>query len=412
MINAMAGSASAGRVLAVLAMAGTLAIACQPSGSSTPSPSVSDSGQSSPNPALTPPPTPGPPNIVWTDQPFAEIVTAVNVDQGQFVAVGGTSAGLAAWTSSDGVAWAKFSVPAPTLQQLGLDPIFGNPTPDPAMMGRMARIGDTLISLGTFFGPIDFLRPLGWRTTDVLTWEFVVSTNPFYTSGYGAMDLVSSAEELVALNRGFADFQGGTWRWTLATSWVQTTPGTGNFQNSGANINDAVWADDHFVAVGHRNVSSAAASWVSSDGQSWMESPSQPALAGGIMRSVAGAPGGGFVAVGDVAGIPTAWTSADGLTWASVTLPGGGGTAVHGLVALDGGLLAIGDAGAGTLTWTSADGTIWVAGPTLQGTVNRYQAEQGGGETLAAMGDTVVLFVTTGVDPSFQTVLWVGLIQP
>lgn len=361
---------------------------------------------------MTPPPTPGPPSIVWTDQPFAEIVTAVAVDQGQFVAVGGTSAGLAAWTSSDGVAWAKHSVAAPTLQQLGLDPIFGNPQPDPAMMGRLARIGDTLISIGTFFGPIDFLRPLGWRSTDVMTWEFVVSTSPFYTSGYGAMDLVSSGAELVALNRGFAEYQGGTWRWTLQTSWVQTTPGTGDFATSGVNIHDAVWADGLFVAVGNQQAGATAASWVSTNGQTWQSSPAAPALVGGIMRSVAGAPGGGFVAVGDIAGIPTAWTSADGLSWASVTLSGGGGTAVHGLVALDSGLLAIGDAGAGTLTWTSADGTVWVAGPTLQGTVNRYQAEQGGGETLAAMGDTVVLFVTTGADPSFQTVLWMGQVQP
>jgi hypothetical protein len=396
----------------LVALAAALVIGCQPSGSPAPSdsPAASASGQASAE--ASPTPTPGPPNIVWTDQSFAEIVTAVNVDQGQFVAVGGTSAGLASWTSSDGVAWVRHPVPAPSMQQLGLDPIFGNPTPDPAMMGRMARIGDTLISIGTFFGPIDFLRPLGWRTTDVTTWEFIESTNPFYTSGYGAMDLISSGEELVALNRSFSEFTGGTWRWTLATSWVQTTPGTGDFNTSGVNIHDAAWADDHFVAVGDRQAGPTAASWSSTDGQSWQSSPAAPALAGGIMRSVAVAPGGGFVAVGDVAGIPTAWTSADGLTWASVTLPGGGGTAVHGLVAFDSGLLAIGDAGAGTLTWTSADGTVWAAGPTLQGTVNRYQAEQGGGETIAAMGDTVVLFVTTGVDPSFQTVLWVGQIQP
>jgi hypothetical protein len=69
-------------------MAGAMVIACQPTGPSTPSPGASASGQASPSPVLSPTPTPGPPNVVWADQPFPEIVTAVTVDQGQFVAVG------------------------------------------------------------------------------------------------------------------------------------------------------------------------------------------------------------------------------------------------------------------------------------------------------------------------------------
>lgn len=408
----MAGRTSPRRRVALAAIATALAVACQPSGSPAASGSPGASLSGAPSTVASPTLTPGPPNIVWTDQPFAGTVTAVTADLGQFVAVGGSPASLSAWTSVDGTAWAPHSVPTPTAAQLGLDPIFGAPQPDPSMMGRMARFGDTLLSFGTFYGPIDFLRPVGWRTTDVMTWEFIESTNDFFTTGYGVMDLVGSGQELVALNRGFADFQGGTWRWTPATSWVQTTPGTGNFQNSGANIHDAVWANGVFVAVGNRNASSAAASWVSSDGQSWAESPSAPALAGGIMRSVAGALGGGFVAVGDIAGMPTAWTSADGLTWFSVALPGGAGTAVHGLITLDSSLLAIGEAGAGMLTWTSADGTFWQAGPTLAGTVVRHEYEQGGGETLAVNGDTVAFFVRTGVDPTFQTVLWLGQVQP
>lgn len=285
----------------------------------------------------------------------------------------------------------------------------------------MARFGDTLISIGTLFGPIDYLRPLGFRRSNLMVWEFIESTNPFYTSGYGVMDLVSSGEELLALNRGYGEFTGGTWRWTPATSWVQTTPTGTDYTESAATLNDAVWANDQFVVVGQRQASLAAVSWVSANGQSWQEAPADPSLAGGIMRSVTVAPGGGIVAVGESAGQPTAWTSADGLTWAAVPLPGGAGSTVHGLVTLDNGLLAIGEAAAGslTLTWTSTDGAAWVAGPALQGTVNRYQAEQGGGETLAASDGTVtesdgtvMLFVTGGVDPNFQTVLWVGQIQP
>ena len=78
----------------------------------------------------------------------------------------------------------------------------------------------------------------------------------------------------------------------------------------------------------------------------------------------------------------------------------------------DGGLLAIGEAGAGVQTWTSPDGVNWQAGPTLAGTVIRYQFEQGGGETLVADGNTIVLFVVQGVDPNLHTVEWIGQVQP
>jgi hypothetical protein len=236
----------------------------------------------------------------------------------------------------------------------------------------------------------------------------VESTNAFFTDGYGVMDLVGSGSELVALNRGFAEPSGGTWRWTPATSWVQTTPTGTNYAESGLSILDAVWAGEQFVAVGQANLGQTAASWISPTGQTWQAAPSDPTLAGGIMRSVAVAPDGSIVAVGNLAGGATAWTSSDGLSWTSVGLPGGGSAEVHGLASLDGGLLAIGEAGSGVLTWTSPDGMTWQSGPVLQGTVNRYQVDQGGGETLAVNGDTVALFVVQGV----QTVLWLGQVQP
>ena len=47
----------------------------------------------------------------------------------------------------------------------------------------------------------------------------------------------------------------------------------------------------------------------------------------------------------------------------------------------------------------------WTAGPTLSGRT------QGGGETGAALGDTVALFTNQSTDP-VTTVLWVGQVQP
>jgi hypothetical protein len=357
----------------------------------------------------------GPIDITWTDQPAGGLISAVTVDEGQFVAVGGVGAGLAAWTSANGTTWQTHPVTAPTAAQLGIDPSLAsyltNPGVAAAMMGRLARFADTLFSFGTFFGPIDYLRPVGWRTTDAQTWEFIVSSNPFFTDGYGVMDMVASDQELVAANHGFADPSGGTYRWTSSTSWVETTPGGPPYATSGFNVFDLVWTDDQFVAVGDHGPGTSAVSFVSPTGQTWVESPSTAALNGASLRSVAVAPDGTIVAVGSQGGVAQAFTSTDGLAWTPSGLPGGG-TVAHGLVTLDGGLLALGDDGTGTPTWTSPDGVTWTAGQTLAGRVTRWEFEQSGGETGAALGSTVAVFANQGVDPNFTTVLWVGQVQP
>jgi hypothetical protein len=357
----------------------------------------------------------GPIDITWTDQPAGGLVMAVTADQGQFVAVGGIGSGLSAWTSSNGTTWQAHAITPPTPAQLGIDPSLGgyltNPLVAAAMMGRMARFADTLFSFGTFFGPIDFLRPVGWRTTDAQTWEFIVSTNPFFTNGYGVMDLVASDQELLAANHGFPDPSGGTFRWTSSTSWVETTPTGAPYATSGFNVFDLVWTGVQFVAVGDHGSGTDAVSFVSPTGQTWVQSPAASVLTGASMRSVAVAPDGTIVAVGSKGGVPQAFTSTDGLTWSALSLPGGGDVA-HGLIPLDGGLLAIGDDGTNTLTWTSPDGVIWTVGQILSGQVTRWEAEQSGGETGAALGDTVTVFVNQGTDPNLTTVLWVGQIQP
>lgn len=407
-------AASSGRKFGVLALTAALTVACQPTATSTPSSEASPSGSTSPTPAVSPTPTPGPLTIVWTDQPFSGTVSAVTVDQGQFIAVGGTSDSLSAWMSVDGTTWNAYPVSLPTPQQLGVDPFFAeyitNPLTSWLMMGRPARFGDTLLSVGTFPGPNDYLRPVGWRTTDLMNWEFIDSTNSFFTDGYLIADLVSSGDELVAVNSVYGT--GGTWRWTPSTSWVQTAPNLDD-PASWVDILDAVWADPMFVVVGERHPpGSSAVSWVSADGQSWQVSPEASALAGGIMRSVAVAPDGTIVVVGNLANAPTAWTSTDGLTWTSVALPGGGSAVVYGLASLETGLLAIADDVTGVLTWTSRDGVVWNPGPTLSGSSQVRLFHWMGGESVVAKGSTVTLFVEQSSEPNFQTVLWVGQVQP
>jgi len=107
MIGGMDDTALFKRKFCLIALAGALTVACQPSVSPSASgslvPSVTD--QASSTPGFSPTPTAGPISIVWADQTFSGIVTGVTEDQGQFVAVGATASSLASWTSSDGMAW-------------------------------------------------------------------------------------------------------------------------------------------------------------------------------------------------------------------------------------------------------------------------------------------------------------------
>lgn len=76
----------------------------------------------------------------------------------------------------------------------------------------------------------------------------------------------------------------------------------------------------------------------------------------------------GYVAVGLIGDAPVAWSSSDGLEWASQPLPAPPDAVVvpHSVVPIDGGLLAIANSGSGSATWLSADGLNWRLGETLE----------------------------------------------
>jgi hypothetical protein len=158
------------------------------------------------------------------------------------------------------------------------------------------------------------------------------------------------------------------------------------------------------VAVGHSQLSDGtwrAASWASTDGQTWKASDSQASLQGGDMLAVV-AGGPGFVAVGTGADGAAAWTSTDGLTWTAVADgPDLKGATMDAVATTSNGLVAAGYDSDGALVWSSTDGSTWSQDGVLPNAA-KTQAT-----AVASIGSTVV--VVGGASPAGtdQAYIWV-----
>lgn len=382
----------------VTAFLGLLLAACSPPTATEPSAvlgssePVSTATTTSPEAATaTAEPAPsasaGLPAIAWeAPEAFDGQPSEVIVDGETWVAVGwATERGPAAWTSSDARTWERAEV---------IDPL-----PDEMFrgsgLGPTIRLGDSLLSYGTFIGCCDGRGVLGWRSVDGARWEVIESESPLFEKGYFVSGLALGEPALVAIEHQFAQFAGRIWRWTETTSWVETTPGAGSGEGSGLHLQDIVWADGRFVIVGMRgNFDLArpitATSLISTDGETWQEAPPNSEFEDVQLLEVAPMPGGGFITLGtdDAAnggtnGELVAFTSPDGLTWTAADPPAGRGTIPIEILPIEGGLVAIGrDAYPATLVWTSADGLSW----TDAGRLDRAPI------AAAALGDKIVVF--------------------
>ena len=124
--------------------------------SPAPSSSASPSASVSPEPSLAA----GPPTITWEEPAaFAGAPDEVMVDPGSatWIAVGwGPERGPGAWTSLDARTWEPAEVV--------------DPQPDDMFrgsgLGPTIRLGDSLLSYGTFIGCCDGRGILGWRSAD------------------------------------------------------------------------------------------------------------------------------------------------------------------------------------------------------------------------------------------------------
>jgi hypothetical protein len=271
-----------------------------------------------------------------------------------------------AWTSPDGESWTAANVEARD-----------EPAVDGYQLLTAERLGDTLYALGTKVGNADERNLRGWQSTDDGdSWQVIESTAGIYAEGFIALDADASDATLVAAESFFSWHIDKLWAFTEADGWTETTPASPHPDGSGIEVEDILYVDGIFVAVGTSAAPShdlpnrplTAASWVSTDGVTWTPSVANPALADHWFSAVAPRPGGGYVAIGhdgvfsDDNGTPQAWTSPDGLTWTEVEGPRGdpGAKGTH-LVAIDGGLLALvaEPKWAGTQAFTSTDGTSW-----------------------------------------------------
>ena len=280
-------------------------------------------------------------------------------------------------------------------------------------MGPLARLGGTLYSFGNLTGCGGDYGPLkGWRSADGVNWEFIESDNTFFASGQ-LMHLTASDAALVAvIENGLIAPSQSVWRWTSETSWTRTDL-TFNGERALA-IQDLIWADGRFVAVGATYQASEApqeewppqpAGWVSTDGRDWepMSLPQEMQAA----CAVAPTPDGSFLVLGQSADGPAAWASADGAIWTDAALMGGttADECVSHVSGVEGGFVATANGLFELVVLTSPDGATWAH--TELPDVRTWS------HRTAAFGDLVVIFTIPfeAVDES-PTFLYRGVVEP
>jgi len=308
-----------------LGMMGCTAVAPQSVASPGDSAAASVGGQTSPSRSPSQPTSEPPTELTWTAEPFPGQVQALTEDRGQLVAVGRDADGLASWTSTDGVTWARHDVPDPTFIAGMLDD-FGPPVYDGTGMGSLTRLGDTLFSFGAFWGDNDFYRPVGWRSPDGASWEFIESENEFYS--YGAVTDVTTFGDTILAARatGLIGPVYSLWTWTAETSWQESSVRSTN--EATITVLDIAVADGGILAVGGVARPTNApedewptdpVGWRSDDGERWDEValPDDVELA----YRVAPAPTGGSSILGKgVVGTVSVWYTPDGSRWTSTDL--------------------------------------------------------------------------------------------
>jgi hypothetical protein len=300
----------------------------------------------------------------WSADELPADLAAVDAVDGLILAVGRDSEGLAAWTSDDGVDWKRHAVPDPTFIA-ELAKTFGPDIYDGTRMGSITQLGDTIFSIGTFFGFNDFYRPVGWRSPDGKSWEFIESQSAFYDSGT-VTDVEAFGDGLVAARAtGLIGPSYSLWTWSPDKSWRETTIRSADkavlVRLDAAVVGNEVVVlgqvaqTDHLPILGENGVA-----WTSTDGEHWQALDLPPGMTSAC--GVAAAPDGGFAVLGIRLNHDAAvWTTDDGTTWSRFNL----GSAVcvdpEPLMLAGDWLVAsvfTGDPGA--KVWLSDDGKRWV----------------------------------------------------
>jgi hypothetical protein len=311
-------------------------------------------------------------------------VEGIVADTGRMVAVGSTNGRAALWTSPDGSAWSRATLPA-------------SKDPGPQRLADAVHGGRGWLVVGGTGS-----RPLVLASGDGGAWApapvgkaFDGQVAPSATAANGSAYVVVGSA-------------GGTSAaaWTSADlrSWTRSgNAGKGDLDgghDAPKWMSDVTAGPDGFVAVGGQTTDKMPrpALWTSPDGRSWTLSPSAPALppgaAQGSLTKVV-TRGNALVATGVAGAYAFVSVSTDGgRTWQPAALPGAvPGSQLTAATPTPRGFVLVGTAGSDVLMWTSPDGRAWRAsrphGLGLDGPgVQRLDGVTVAGPNLLAVGFT------------------------
>lgn len=307
-----------------------------------PSASTGPTGSGNPSPSATPSTSPEAVDLHWSVEAFLPETGAQPGAIGRvgdrLIVTGRDRDGSAAWYSDDGGAdWQRASI------------VGGDDEGRPVALGAVAGGADRLLSLGwVTVGANDAdRRSVLWASTDAgMTWERIADD----AVPLRLHDLTSGGPGFVAVGNANPSNSGGpdlepphaaVWVSADGREW-ERLPDEAAFQLS--RVNAITGRAGTLVAVGSVRVGEedVPAIWRSSDGRQW--SRAQLSASPGAIESIAAGPNG-FVAVGSSSEDgqrAMAWLSADGETWAALTLDEAGGGVATGVAVNALGFVAIG----------------------------------------------------------------------
>jgi len=290
-------------------------------------------------------------------------------DSEKYVAFGGGASEVPAaiWTSPDGETWQRAT---------------DGPGFDEVTVMFVADLGGELFAIGGGWG--DGEGPQShvfktWSSTDGLTWQALAAvTPPPGMVGLGGMTAANGMLVAWGASDVAPDYRPIAVRSTNGLTWQPADLGKAD-----SRVWDIVGGDGGFVAVGsgpyccEAGAVAPVRAWRSADAASWTKAAFQPQAGHDVLELVV-AYGGGYVSLGENAGIPISWLSDDGTVWSeSNSVPDAavdgdpctGGpcplTTVSDMAGGSAGLVAVGqkditDENSGHRAWKSV---VWFAPP-------------------------------------------------
>lgn len=270
----------------------------------------------------------------------------------------------AIWTSTDGIAWSDASLLEPEpAEEEGLWPRY--------WINGFGEWDGSLLAFGwNGVGGGDGGYPMLWRSADGNTWEVVETGGTAFGDEYHfpSSSVIGPDGSLVVFSHIGLGGQAATFVTSDLQSWEVHAI---DEDHQAARM---AGSPTHLIAVGHEQPPyedpedrppMIPHAWSSTDGRTWhvIEPPAEATALADIAWDPTHRR---FVAVGtDDGGLPVAWLTTDGGAWTSIPI-GEEPTYMHRVVAAEGLIVASGETGDGfgpvpgdTIVWSSHDAVSW-----------------------------------------------------